>query len=82
MADEYEQWWEVRSAMQDADDPFVCERCGADDSIAGVGRRQLCTACRQALDLCTLCAAPALSGDWWCPDCDLIDRAFDERVLI
>lgn len=58
--------------MIEAVDPFECERCGrTDDAIAALGRRSLCTECRQALDLCTMCAAPALSGEWWCVACEI-----------
>lgn len=60
--------------------PWPCERCEcANDAMTAVGRRQLCTDCRQALDLCTMCAAPTLSGEWWCPECEL---TFSELVLV
>jgi hypothetical protein len=63
-------------------DPFICECCGTYDAIAGIGARSLCTTCRQSLDLCTMCAAPALSGEWWCPDCEFSIDAYMGDVLV
>lgn len=89
---EVRPWWEQadgvgwfdRATGKYNDPLYRCERCErTDDALAAIGKRQLCSTCREALDLCTLCASPAMSDEWWCPDCDLAWGAgFDERILI
>jgi hypothetical protein len=49
----------------------VCEQCGKEEPMCSMGERQLCEDCRLANDLCTLCARPALHGDWWCIEHDM-----------
>jgi hypothetical protein len=72
---------EIRTWWDQDEWPLRCERCeGTHDPMTAVGRRQLCTACREALDLCTMCAAPALFGEGWCSDCELgLQEYLEER---